>query len=88
MSEPTLQEIEEENLRLRWLRVQSDLLKAVLYQDRRLTLEKARRLVYGFRARVLEAFPDGAETFDLVLLPRFERVLRERWGEGLDRHVH
>ncbi len=88
MTEPTPQEIEEENRRLRWLRIQSDFLKAVLYQDRRLTLKSARKLVYDFRQRVLEAFPGRAETFDLVLLPRFERILRERWGEGLDPHVH
>ncbi len=87
MSEPTPQEIEEENQRIRWLRIQTDFMKAVLYQDRRLTLHSARKLIYDFRARVLESFPDGAETFDLVLLPRFERILLERWGEGLDPHI-
>jgi hypothetical protein len=78
----------EENRKLRWLRVQSDLLKAVLYQDRALGLSDARRLVYDFRRRVLEVFPGEEHTFDLLLLPRFERVIRERWGENLDARIH
>ncbi len=86
--DPTPEEIEEENHRLRWLRIQGDFLRAVLYQDRRLTLEGARKLVHDFRERVVEVFPGRADTFDLVLLPRFERIIRERWGEDLDPHVH
>jgi hypothetical protein len=78
----------EENRKLRWLRVQSDLLKAVLYQDRALGLSDARRLVYDFRRLVLEVFPGEEHTFDLLLLPRFERVIRERWGENLDARIH
>ena len=85
---PTPEEIEEENRRIRWLRIQTDFLKAVLYQDRRLTLDGARKLVYDFRSRVLETFPGRDDTFDLVLLPRFERIIRERWGKGLDPRVH
>ncbi len=78
----------EENRKLLWLRVQSDLLRAVLYQDRALVLSDARRLVYDFRRRVLEVFPGEERTFDLLLLPRFERVIRERWGENLDARIH
>ena len=33
-------------------------------------------------------FPDKQLTFDIVLLPQFERVLRESWGEGMDYTVH
>ena len=73
--------LEEEEHRLRWLRIQSDLLKAVLWQDRQLDLPAARSLVFAFRRSVLERFPGQEETFDLILLPRFERVIRERWAE-------
>jgi hypothetical protein len=81
-------DIREEGRRLRWLRVQSDLIKAVLYQDRDLNLAEARRLVYDFRRRVLEVFPGDDRTFDMLLLPRFERVIRERWGQDLDPMIH
>lgn len=75
--------IEEEERRIRWLRVQVDLTRAILYQDPELDLETAREMVVALRGRVLERFPGKEDTFDLVLLPRFERILRERWGGGL-----
>jgi hypothetical protein len=87
-NDPLSLDIFEENRRLRWLRVQSDLLKAVLYQDRDLNLAEARRIVYEFRRRVLEVFPGDERTFDMLLLPRFERVIRERWGQDLDPMIH
>jgi hypothetical protein len=87
-NDPRSLDIFEENCRLRWLRVQSDLLKAVLYQDRDLNLAEARRIVYEFRRRVLEVFPGDERTFDMLLLPRFERVIRERWGQDLDPMIH
>lgn len=74
----------QENRNLQWLRFQTDLLKAVLYQDRSLSLDDARHLVHSFRRRVLEVFPGQEHTFDLILLPRFDRILRERWGQGVD----
>ncbi len=76
--------VEQENRNLRWLRFQTDLLRAVLYQDHALSLEDARRLVQEFRRRVLQVFPGQDHTFDLILLPRFDRILRERWGQGVD----
>jgi hypothetical protein len=75
-------ELEEEERRLRWLRIQTDLLKAVLWQDHQLDLSGARSLVFAFRGSVLEMFPGTEETFDLILLPRFERIIRERWAES------
>ncbi|HOM99619.1 MAG TPA: hypothetical protein PLM33_05115 [Acidobacteriota bacterium] len=80
--------IREENRRLRRLRLETDLLVAVLYQDPRLDLSKARDLVRGFRSKVVRAFPGKDATFDLVLLPRFDRVLKERWGKGFDSDIH
>lgn len=73
--------LHEEDRRLRWLRLQTDLLKAVLYQDRNLGPEEARGLVNDFRGRVLERFPGKEGTFELLLRPRFDRIIRERWGE-------
>jgi hypothetical protein len=75
--------IEDEERRMRWLRVQVDVTRAILYQDPELDLETAREMVVALRGRVLKQFPGKEATFDLVLLPRFERILRERWGAGL-----
>ena len=61
---------------------------SVLYQDAGLTLQEARRMVEGAEKAILNMFPDKQLTFNIVLLPRFERVLRERWGVGLDSTVH
>jgi len=45
-----------------------------------MTRPEAERLVAATRARVLELFPEKAETFDLILAPRFERLMREHVG--------
>ena len=74
----------EENKKIRWLRLLVDSTVARLYQDETLVLHSARELVWQIRHRVLEVFPGKETTFDLVLLPRFDRVLKERWGEGVD----
>ena len=50
-----------------------------------LTREEAFALIERTRAEILELFPEKGEVFDLVLRPRFLRVLNERalaeWGE-------
>ena len=80
--------IEEEKKKIRRLRLLVDLTMSVLYQDAELTLEEARRMIGGAEKAILNMFPDKQRTFDILLLPRFERVLRERWGVGLDSTVH
>lgn len=68
--------VAEEQRRLRRLRTVVDLTTAVLMQGR-LTPEEARELVTAARRRALELFPDKEGTYDLILAPRFERLLRE-----------
>ncbi len=80
--------IEEEKKKIRRLRFLVDLTISVLYQDADLTLQEARRMVEGAEKAILNMFPDKQLTFNIVLLPRFERVLHERWGVGLDSTVH
>ena len=75
--------VEDEERRIQWLRVQVDVTRAILYQDPELDLETAREMVVELRREVLKQFPGKEDTFDLILLPRFERILRERWGGGL-----
>ena len=78
--------IQEEKKKIRRLRMLVDLTTSVLYQDSSLTLEEARQIVRGTEQAILEMFPDKQQTFDIVLLPRFERLLRERWGGGCGFH--
>jgi hypothetical protein len=80
--------IAEENQRIRRFRVLVDLTRSVIYQDRSLTHSDARRMVIDLRRVASNLFPGKEGTFDLVLWPRFDRVLRERFGEGLDSSVH
>ncbi len=66
----------EEQGRLRRLRVLVDFTAHVLAQAR-LTRAEGEALVAATRRRVLELFPDKGETFDLILAPRFSRLIDE-----------
>ena len=80
--------VEEEKKKIRRLRFLVDLTTGVLYQDPTLKLEQARALIRNTEKAVLGMFPDKQLTFDIVLLPRFERILKERWGVGFHGIVH
>ena len=88
MVEPWEDPIEEEKKKIHRLRVLVDLTTSVLYQEPSLTLEEARQLVQNTESSVLTLFPDKQQTFDMVLLPRFERILHERWGKGMGYTEH
>jgi hypothetical protein len=66
----------EENRRLRQLRMVVDLTCNVLMQGR-LPAAEAQELVAAARARALELFPDKEATYELILAPRFARLVRE-----------
>ena len=55
-----------------------DVTCAVLRQTRGSRAE-AEALVQGVREEALRLFPDKADVFELVLAPRFRRILDERW---------
>lgn len=69
----------EENERLRQLRFLVDLTVARLHQDPSLSMLEGLEQVERCRDAALELFPDKEGVFDLVLRPRFERILRRRW---------
>lgn len=71
-----VQAVAEEQRRLRRLRAVVDLTTAVLMQGR-LTPEEAQDVVAAARQRALELFPDKEGTYDLILAPRFARLIRE-----------
>jgi hypothetical protein len=80
--------IREEKKKIRRLRLLVDVTTSVLYQDTALTLQEAQQMVRNTEKVILQMFPDKQETFDIVLLSRFERILYERWGMGMDHQVH
>ena len=65
---------EDERRRVRQLRAIVDLTTAILTQTR-LDRAEAERLVAATRRRVLELFPDKESTYDLILAPRFARLV-------------
>ena len=71
--------IAEENRRARVLRMVVDLTSNVLVQGR-LTRAEAEDLVAAARQRALELFPGKEETYELILAPRFARLMDEFVG--------
>ncbi|HEY2934772.1 MAG TPA: hypothetical protein VGK99_23810 [Acidobacteriota bacterium] len=80
MGDAELQDaIRDEQKKLRRLRFLVDLTTSILYQDPDLTLTQAVELVKNTEQAILRMFPDKQSTYDLILRPRFERILDERW---------
>ena len=71
----------DEARKLRRLRLTVDFVAAVLAQQNPLSEHDAERLVEGARAAALRLFPGKGDTFDLIIRPRLQRILRERGFE-------
>ena len=63
-----------------------DLTTAVLVQGR-LSRREAEELVAAARRRALELFPEKESTYELVLAPRFARLMDEFVGPAGERRV-
>ena len=79
--EPDPAAVAEEQRRLDRLRRTVDVTCALLRQAD-LTRAEAESLAAAARRAALELFPDKGDVFDLVIVPRMERILRERWPPG------
>ena len=71
--------IEDENKQIRRLRFLVDLTFATIAQDYDLTLDQAWEHVLALKGAAVAMFPGKEETFDLLYLPRFSRLLQERF---------
>lgn len=71
--------IAEESRRVRQLRMLVDLTSNLLIQSR-MTRAEAEELVAAMRRQALELFPDKEATYDLILAPRFARLMNEFVG--------
>jgi len=78
-SEEHARAVAEENKRLRYLRMVVDITCNVLMQGR-LERDEAESLVAAARRRALELFPDKESTYELILAPRFARLMGEFVG--------
>ncbi len=64
---------------LRRLRFLVDLTFATIAQDDSLTLDEAWNHVLALKSAAVAMFPGKEETFDLIYMPRFSRLLAERY---------
>ncbi len=69
----------EEQERIRRMRLLVDVTAQVLSQDENLTFCEALRLIDAARTAVLRLFPEKDDTFNLVIRPRLERIVHERF---------
>lgn len=70
----------DEEQRLRRLRLLVDVTAQVIAEDDKVTLCEALRLVEAARTAAHRLFPENSTTFDLVIRPRLERIIEERFG--------
>jgi hypothetical protein len=73
-------QIELEDKMIRRLRFLVNLTFATIAQDNSLTLEQAWEHVIALKGAAVAMFPGKEGTFDLVYMPRFSRLLAERYG--------
>ena len=71
--------LRDEAHRLRRLRLLVDVTAQMLAEDDLLTFCEGLRLIEAARTAALRLFPDKQETFDLIIRPRLERIVSERF---------
>ena len=71
--------VRTEERRVRRLRLLVDVTAQVLAEDEKLTLCEALRLVEAARTAAQRLFPEGDDTFQLVVRPRLDRIIFERF---------
>jgi hypothetical protein len=72
-------EIREENRKIRYLRFLIDFSILSIQQDD-LFLQEAQEIVENAKRAACGLFPGKEEAFELIYRPRFNRVIRERFG--------
>lgn len=75
----TREELEEEDRRVRQLRAVVHLALSVIAQTD-MELADAEEMVSAVRGTALQLFPGKEFAFDLIYMPRFRRLLAERYG--------
>ncbi len=73
-------ELAKEERMMRRMRFLVDLTTAIILQDPKLTVDEGWNHVLALKRAILAMFPDKEAVFDLVYLPRFSRLIAERFG--------
>jgi hypothetical protein len=76
---PTPEELEDEDRQVRQLRIAVHLALSVIAQTN-VSLAQAREIVSATRTMALRMFPGKELAFDLIYLPRFRRLMADRFG--------
>jgi hypothetical protein len=76
--------VEDENRKIRYLKMMVDLGLALLRQER-LSRREAEQVVESIRRSALRMFPGKESTWEIVYAPRFNRAIEERWGKSTAR---
>lgn len=71
--------IAHENKLIRRLRFLVDLVFATIAQDNTMSLDDAWEHVRGLKGAAVAMFPGKDDTFDMLYLPRFSRLLAEKY---------
>lgn len=69
----------EEDKKIRMMRIVVDLNLQEIATDSKITFEDALNQVEVVKKFVLSLFPDKENTFELILRPRFMRIINERF---------
>jgi len=73
---PTPEQLADETRRARKVRQLVDIATALIMQSN-MTVRDAQALVKSIRERILDLFPDGADTYELIYAARFTRLINE-----------
>lgn len=73
--------LEDENRKIRRLKMMVNLGLAVLRQER-LSRREAEEMVESIRRSALRMFPGKETTWEIVYAPHFRRTIEDRWGKG------
>lgn len=75
----TLEELKEEQRKIRRLQLMMNMVMSVIGQDESLTVDEAAEMVADSRRAALAMFPDKELAYNLIYKPRLQRLMRERY---------
>jgi len=73
--------LEEENRKVRYLKMMVNLGLSLLCQER-LSRRETEQIIESIRRSALRMFPGKETTWEIVYAPRFRRAIEEKWGKG------
>jgi len=76
---PTKEEIEQEDRKLRYLRLLVHFSLNVIAQTE-LTLEEALDIVENVKQQACRLFPGKEEAFEIIYRPRFNRLIKQKFS--------